>query len=420
MQGPHSADDWAWYLRKSNPIGRLMGCITEEFAELTVVEGREDDYIPTLEERLFTLVCRTLRDESGDNGFTLIPLVEMWTETLFTKFYSAEQATYAAFESSSFKDTLLEAIVMMLSSGYVDYSIAQGSSPSGSRTPSTQSTQSTESSVDTFMSTMSNETLISINGTGFDVSLNTDLVLEDFELSQDTRPINVSLDITRLTGGTPSLSRSNSVTSVNSVGSFISSKSKFSSSVCHLNLKSVRRDRIVDTIFEPDFNPSILLSSSSIQEDIAATTLRLKERMTQMQTDAVDELQKTLQETLNSLSSNGIRSSNLSGFLVADAVGSIMEVLFKASLNVFPLEETNKGGYRRRNGPILATIGRKIVNNGIYRAIKPKLIASIYGKSKRRQRKRYTKKRGIKKGRKQMTKKIHRKRRSTHKKYKRR
>ena len=433
MQGPHSADDWVWYLRQTNPIGRLMGCIAEEFAELTVVEGREDDYIPTLEERLFTLVCRTLRNESGDNGFTLIPLVEMWTETLFTKLYETTDATITAVNAgfeTNFKDTLLEAIVMMLSGSYVDYIIASKSSPvlgspTSDRTFSDQSDLSSSSDY-SFMSTISNQSPVSINGTDLDVSLNTDLLESDFELSGDRRSINVSLDLLRLTGGTPNLSRSSSVTSV---GSSISSTGSFSSSDCHLNLKSISRQRRVRSIFKPEVDPSILLSSSSIQEDIARTKVRLEEKMRESldisEKTETEKLEKTVGKAitfLDSLSTDNIRSSNLSGYLVADAVGKIMDGLVNLSIWLVPLdtEKNSKGGYRRRNGPILATIGRKIVNNGIYRAIKPKLIASVYGKSKRRQRKRYTKKRGLKRGRKQTTKKIHRKRRSTHKKYKRR
>jgi hypothetical protein len=317
----------------------------------------------------------------------------------------------------------------MLSSGYVDYTIAQGTSTPGSPRESEDSspplTPISSMGSTTSISTMSNNTQITLNDIDLNVSLNTDLTFGGV-----TNPINVSLDITKLKfDKLPDASRQSSSDSVSSVssGSFYSfeSENSLSSSSCHLNFKSVSRDRKVESIFKEGFDPSILLSRSSIKQDIERTKDRLMAKMTQKQTDTENaNLQLSEQQAndiLDRLLSNNITNSNLSGFLVADAVGRMMDILVKLSIAIYPLDPDKKsGGYRRRNGPILATIGRKIVNNGIYRAIKPKLMASVYGKSKRRQRKRYTKKRGLKKGRKQMTKKIYRKRRSTHKKYKRR
>lgn len=390
FQSTHSPDEWSFYLRKSNPVGRFICCITEEFAELTTDDRESPDYVPTLEESMFTLLFKTIRDESVDGGFTLQPLVDIWTETLFTKFYAAEQATYASFEGSSFKDTVLESIVMMLSSGYVDYMIKQGESVPGSPT------LTPTSSADSTMSTMSTTSQITISGTDIKVSLNTDL---DFE-NDDAKPINLSLDIIKLTlDEPPSLSRESSVSSV----SFYSfgSENSITREGCHLNLEFKEEDEpTVKSIFNPDLDPKILLKT--MHTDIAARAESLKTKMMIEDIKEIQQLQKANSDILDSLIKQS-QTPHLSGFIIADAVGHIMDALLNLSLAI---SQVNKGG-------------RKIKNNAIYRAIKSKLMPSVYGKSKRRQRKRYTKKRGFKKGHKQMTKKIYRKRRSTHKKYKR-
>ena len=430
MQGSEDPNDWAWYLRQSNPIGRFMGCIAEEFAELTVVEGREEEYIPTLEERLFTLVCRTLRNERGDNGFTLIPLLEMWTETLFTKLYETTDETITTINTGieyKFKDTLLEAIVIMLSSSYVDQTIVRGEipgSPTLSPTPSSGSDISDISSIST-----GSRITLSSGSSGYSYKT-TDggQVMISVESSEVRGIIDISLDIEV---SIPSLSRTSSAVSTQSDESGIDTLSNFLSSKLRTTDKSDHTIRISKNKSCPRSVPSVLVKDPSalfmkkkttIFQDLVRKTNEMKEIKKATETDREQNTETIdrLDRLLTRLSTEGPRSTNLSGYLVADAVGSIMNGVVNFSLWLVPPEtDEQAGGYRRRNGPILATIGRKIVNNGIYRAIKPKLIASVYGKSKGRQRKRYTKKRGIKKGRKQTTKKIHRKRRSTHKKYKR-
>lgn len=431
MQSPHGVEEWSFYLRQTNPIGRLLCCITEEFAELTVVDINEEvGYVKTLEERMFTLFFRTIRDENVDNGFTLQPLVEMWTETLFTKLYETKDAlingvntaidtTNVTFATSNFKDTLLEAIVIMLSSRYVDTTIRLG--PNLSRQNSSTSTMSD----------------ITINSKGSDAYSYKTTNGENVVISVTTTPIGsdrigILLDVDVPIIDQPPLSRMSSMGSDDGSQPPLSPVPSASSTVSTLSLSNFSRNTdspniIISTqlslptdasssapsrILYPENDPSVLFKQQQHAkiieqiEEIIRKKITENEQLPSQETDS----------TSSSMSASNIRPSNLSGFIVADAVGSIMTGLFNLSDKVF----APNGGYRRRSGPILATIGRKIINNGIYRAIKPKLIASVYGKSKGRQRKRYTKKHGIKKVRKQTTKKIRRKRRSTHKKYKRR
>jgi len=469
MQAPHGVEQWSFYLKQTNPIGRLICCITEEFAELTVDDTEEVGYVKTLEERMFTLFFRTIRDENADNGFTLQPLVEMWTETLFTKLYqttdavintynSAIDATAEAFARSSFRDTLLEAIVIMLSSRYVDKTISLGViSPPLSRENSTDSSQvtlefgneqpplasaSSTGSTGSNMSTISNRTQNSLGSVAYSYTTtnddNVDISVSETKIDENTIGINLEIDIQRpnivYIPEQPDPQRTESNGSTSSTGSTLSTLSKFSSNTGLSPIIRIGRNQLclrsqVPSLLNPLIDPSALFikKKTSIFQDIKEKARKIKieeenriaemKRSEEEQTKLLAEMNARFETLLPSDSNT--EQSNLSGFIVADAVGSIMDGLVKLSLWAYP-PENHAGGYRRRNGPILATIGRKIVNNGIYRAIKPKLIASVYGKSKGRQRKRYTKKHGLKKARKQTTKKIRRKRRSTHKKYKRR
>jgi len=423
MQARHNPDEWAIYLRETNPVGNFIQSIKQMFTELTTDENEDNGHVKTIEERLFTVVCKTLGNKHGNQGLNLFPLVEMFTESIFTKLYTSLD--------EKFQDTMLEALIIMMSSGYVDFTISKNViQPSLSRNPSIESDVSnlTEDSL----------SLINLDKIGTNEPIILGLIVNTGETGS-TRNSDVESSRSSESGssansefGTPPLgSRTNSINSVSSTGSSINSTS-FQTLLPFIPKPKSESCTIPEsTLFLKD--PSLLFEvrKQQIFHGLKEASKRVKQKEAFKRVKQIENEEKKAIAYLAKSNANMLErldkmletpKTNLSGFLLADAIGILMQKLTDFSILLIPLENKKiEGGYRRRRGPILATIGRKIVNNGIYRAIKPKLIASVYGKSKRRQRKRCTKKRYVKKGRRRITKKIYRKnRRSTHKKYKRR
>lgn len=466
LQGAHGFEEWSWYLRQTNPIGNLISRITEEFAELTTDDDEPFGHVKTLEERMFTLFFKTIGDENVDQGFTLYPLVKTWTDSVFSKIYSMTQATKQVAQSAEeavyegittkFDDTLLEAFVIMISSSYVNYIIkSDANSPSNSRTSSVESQPKLQRAISNLSDDLSSSQPVRLLNNTVELYLNSDITDNTIDSEDDIHldfgaiilgtegeeegerqrmPLINLGNRTPVTPGTPLTPGSSSFGSVKSTTSSMSSTSCQTRLVFREptgeNVDPKVYDLIKDKIrfFSESKNLPQYIKDKMAELDAKITELtnqpivsEIEQKLIELNElrDKLSKIQEANIQILQRLESREQNTLHLSGFLVVDAVGSIINRLSDFSLWVYP-PENQAGGYRRRSGPILATIGRKIVNNGIYRAIKPKLIASVYGKSKGRQRKRYTKKHGMKKARKQTTKKIRRKRRSTHKKYKRR
>lgn len=165
MQAPHGEDDYAWYLKNTNPIGNFVNCITQELVELTTDDNDEAGHVKTVEEVIFSVFFNTIREESALGGFTLNPLIEIWKESFYLHV------------KSKYDETVLDKLLLLLSKEYKEYSesLKTSSSSKSLSSLSSKSLSSFNSSNASFKS-VSSGTISVVNSHGEDVTIKSTVI----------------------------------------------------------------------------------------------------------------------------------------------------------------------------------------------------------------------------------------------------